>query len=77
MFTLNATPRYQPGDEQWLRNEVASFAPFWVDGVYGEAMVRTAGPARLVHLEQALSLNGYLLEEVVKAKATMEAPLRG
>jgi hypothetical protein len=48
-----------------------------VEGVYGDAMVRTASPARRVHLEQALGLNDLLLEEVAKAKQTMTEPLRG
>lgn len=77
MFTINCTRRYQPGEEQWLRNEVAGFARFWVDSVYGPAMLRTATPARMVHLEQGLGQDEFLAGEVVKAKVTMTEPARG
>jgi len=77
MFTINCTPRYRDDETQWLLNEIGGFARFWVDSVYGEAMLRTAGPARLVHLEQALGHDDYLRAEVVKAKATMTEPARG
>jgi hypothetical protein len=77
MFTINCTPRYRDDEGHWLRNEVASFARFWPDSVYGEAMRRTAGPARLVHLEQGLSQDAFLAEEVAKAKQTMSEPSRG
>jgi hypothetical protein len=77
MFTINCTPRYKADETHWLRNEVGAFARFWIDGVYGDAMLRTASPARLVHLEQGLTQNAFLAEEVVKAKATMSEPSRG
>ena len=77
MFTINCTPRYQPGEEHWLLNEIGGLARFWPDSVYGEAMRRTAGPARRVHLEQALGQDDYLAAEVAKAKATMSEPARG
>jgi len=59
-----------------LRNEVAAFARFWVDSVYGDAMLRTANPARLVHLQQPLAQQDHLAEEVRKAKLTMKEPAR-
>lgn len=77
MFTINCTARYEEADAQLLRNEVGAFARFWVDGVYGAAMMRTAGPERMVHLRQGLSQQDHLAEEVRKAKATMSAPARG
>jgi hypothetical protein len=48
-----------------------------VDSVYGDAMMRTAGPGRMVHLRQALSQQDHLANEVRKAKATMTEPARG
>jgi hypothetical protein len=77
MFTINCTRRYRDDETEWLRNEVAAFARFWVPGVYGDAMLRTAGPARRVHLEQGLSQNDFLAAEVEKARATMSEPARG
>lgn len=77
MFTINCTARYQDDELPLLRNEVAAFARFWVDSVYGEAMVRTATPARMVHLAQPLAQQDHLAEEVRKAKLTMKEPARG
>jgi ectoine hydroxylase-related dioxygenase (phytanoyl-CoA dioxygenase family) len=77
MFTINATRHFAEADVQLLRNEVGALARFWPDSVYGEAMMRTAGPERLVHMQQALSQADYLAHEVVKAKATMSEPARG
>jgi len=77
MFTINCTARYTAEEMPLLRNEVAAFARFWVDSVYGEAMVRTATPQRLVHLQQAIDQQDHLAEEVRKAKLTMKEPARG
>ena len=77
MFTINATAHYAEADIPLLRNEVAGFARFWPDHLYGEAMRRTATPQRLVHMEQGMSQQDFLAEEVVKAKATMKEPSRG
>jgi hypothetical protein len=76
MFTLNVTAHFADADLPYLRNEVSGFARFWVDSVYGDAMVK--GPSsRMVHLRQALDNQGHLAEEVRKAKATMKEPSRG
>ncbi|MEP7356897.1 MAG: phytanoyl-CoA dioxygenase family protein [Anaerolineales bacterium] len=77
MFTINCTARYSEAELPLLQNEVGGFARFWPDNVYGEAMRRTAGPGRQVHLEQGLSQNDHLAAEVVKARATMKEPSRG
>jgi hypothetical protein len=77
MFTINCTARYAEADLPYLRNEVSAFARFWIDSVYGEAMLRTAGPERMLHLEQALAFQDHLAEETRKAKATMKEPSRG
>lgn len=77
MFTLNCTARYADADLPYLRNEISAFARFWTDSVYGPAMTGTAGPRRLVHLQQTLDNQGHLAEEVRKAKAAMPEPSRG
>ncbi len=77
MFTINTTARYSEAELPLLQNEVAGFARFWPDSLYGAAMRRTATPARRVHMEQGLGQDGFLAAEVVKAKATMSEPSRG
>ena len=77
MFTINATPRYTDAELPLLQNEIAGFARFWPESLYGPAMLRTAGPERRVHMEQGLSQDPFLAAEVVKAKATMSEPSRG
>jgi hypothetical protein len=77
MFTINSTARFQPDEMHLLRNELESHARFWVDDVYLDPMLRTAGPSRMVHLEQGITQNEFLASEVVKAKAMMSEPARG
>jgi hypothetical protein len=77
MFTINATAHYADNEIPLLRNEVAAFARFWVDSVYGDAMLRTANPARMVHLQQPLMQLDHLAEKVREAKLTMKEPARG
>jgi ectoine hydroxylase-related dioxygenase (phytanoyl-CoA dioxygenase family) len=77
MFTINCTARYAEAELPLLQKEITGFARFWPDNVYGEAMRRTAGPGRQVHLEQGLSQNEHLAAEVVKARASMKEPSRG
>ena len=77
MFTINCTARYTDEEIPLLRNEIAAFARFWVDSPYGDAMLRTASPQRMLHLQQPLSQQSHLAEEVRKAKLTMKEPARG
>lgn len=77
MFTINCTARYTEEEIPLLHNEIGAFARFWIDSVYGEAMLRTATPQRMVHLQQPLSQQHHLVEEVRKAKLTMKEPARG
>jgi hypothetical protein len=77
MFTINCGARYQPADLGYLKNLISGAARFWIESVYGEAMLRTATPERMIHLRQSLDNQGHLPEEVRKAKLTMTAPARG
>lgn len=77
MFTINCTARYAPNEIPLLRNEISAFARFWVDSLYGNAMMRTAGPERMVHMAQPLEYEDHLTAEVEKAKVTMSEPSRG
>lgn len=77
MFTINCTARYNDDEMPLLRNEVAAFARFWVDSVYGPAMLRTASPERMTHLSQPLTQLDHLADKVREAKLTMSEPARG
>ncbi len=77
MFTINAAAQYQPDDIVYLKNFISGAARFWIESVYGERMLRTATPERMIHLRQSLENQGHLPEEVRKAKLTMTEAARG
>jgi len=77
MFTINTTAHYQPEDIGYLKNIISGAARFWIESVYGERMLRSATPERMIHLRQSLDNQGHLPEEVRKAKLTMTEPARG
>ena len=77
MFTLNFSARYTPEQLPMLRGEISKLARFWMDSVYGEAMLRTAGPERMRHLEQALANQDHLPELSRAAREEMNEPSRG
>jgi hypothetical protein len=60
-----------------LRGYISGHARFWVDRNYGEAMMRTAGPERLRHLEQVMANEGHLAELSRQAREKMAEPSRG
>lgn len=77
MFTLNCTRRHTEAELPILRKEVAQFARFWTESVYGPAMVDTAPPARLRHLEQPLANQDHLPGLVEQARREGPEPSRG
>ncbi|MCS6847615.1 MAG: phytanoyl-CoA dioxygenase family protein [Anaerolineae bacterium] len=77
MFTINFTPRYTEERMEDLRRYISSFARFWIDRVYGEVMIRTAGPKRMRHLEQIMANDGFLAELSRQARETTIEPSRG
>jgi hypothetical protein len=77
MFTINLCQRYPETKLQDLRDYISGAARFWIDRVYGETMVRTAGPQRIRHLEQVMANDGHLAELSRKARETMPEPSRG
>jgi hypothetical protein len=77
MFTINLCQRYPETKLQELRDYIGGAARFWIDRAYGEAMVRTAGPQRIRHLEQVMANDGHLAELSRKARETMPEPSRG
>ena len=56
MFTINCGYRYKEDEMHFLRKELDLVSRFGEGQVYGDKMIETAGPARMVHLEQALAL---------------------
>ena len=77
MFTMNFCQRYPEDKLEDLRNYMSGGARFWVERGYGEAIIRTAGPERMQHLEQKLANDGHLAELSRQARKTMSEPSRG
>lgn len=77
MFTINLCQRYPESHLDMLRGYISGHARYWVERVYGEVMVATAGPGRMRHLEQVMENDGHLAELARQAKETMTEPSRG
>ena len=77
MFTINFSERYRDEDIDRLREEIGGLAGFWTETAYGEKMVETASPQRMVHLEQRMANDDHLPELVAKAREEMLEPSRG
>lgn len=77
MFTMNLCERYPEDRLEDLRTYISGSARFWIDRKYGPKMVGTAGPERLVHLEQVMANDGHLAALSQKARETMSEPSRG
>jgi ectoine hydroxylase-related dioxygenase (phytanoyl-CoA dioxygenase family) len=77
MFTLNLSQRYPVELLPELREGIAGAARFWVERVYGDIMVRTAGQERMRHLEQLMANDGHLAQLSREARETMAEPARG
>lgn len=77
MFTINLCQRYPDHKIQELRDYIAGGARFWVERAYGPAMLATATPARMVHMQQCLDNDDHLAALSAKARASMSEPARG
>jgi hypothetical protein len=77
MFTLNFARRFPEERLQALRDYCAHHARFWTDHLYGEALIRTAGPQRMRHLEQVMANDAHMAELARQARERMEEPSRG
>ncbi|MCH2658918.1 phytanoyl-CoA dioxygenase family protein [bacterium] len=77
MFTINLCQRYPQDRLQDLRDYISGSARFWVERKYGDTMVATAGPERMVHLEQPMANDGHLAALAREARAEMDEPSRG
>ena len=77
MFTLNFTQRYRDEDISELRDLIGSQSRFWIDRIFDDKLVRTAGPDRMRHLEQAWANDGHLAELSRQRRVEMTEPSRG
>lgn len=77
MFTMNCSERYPEDKIQQLRDTIADGARFWVERAYGDEMIRTATPERMVHLEQCMANDGHLAELSRQRRLVMAEPSRG
>jgi len=77
MFTMNLCQRYPEHRLGELREYISGGARFWVEEGYGEAMIRTATPKRMRHLEQVMANDDHLPDLTRQAKAKMDEPSRG
>ena len=77
MYTMNFSERYPDDKIQELRDGLAKEARFWIDRIHGEAMVNTAGPERMVHLQQVRENDTHLADVARELRKTMKEPARG
>jgi hypothetical protein len=77
MFTINLCQRYPEHQLEDLRKYISGAARFWIDRAYGEAMVGSAGPERMRHLEQVMANDFHLAELSRAARERMAEPSRG
>lgn len=77
MFTINLAQRYPDEKLEDLQSYISGASRFWLDRVYGPAMMGTAGPERMKHLEQVMANDGHLAELSRKARMEMAEPSRG
>jgi hypothetical protein len=77
MFTINCSQRFPDDRIDDFKNYISGHARFWNEKLYGATMLETAGPRRMVHLEQGNANDDHLPELVRKARAEMEEPSRG
>ena len=77
MYTMNFSQRWPDHKLQELRDTLVKEARFWTERIHGEAMVRTASPERMVHLQQIRENDTHLADRVRELKKTMVEPSRG
>ena len=77
MFTIVLEPRYPDDELDILRTNIGTLSRFWAERAYGDTMINTASPERMVHLEQRLANDDHLAELTRIAKREMDEPDRG
>ena len=73
MFTLNLCRKAKTPEEiEDLENYIGALGRFfWVERVYGSAMLETADALRMTHLQQVLDHQGHLPAIAAHARSTM------
>ena len=69
--------RCEDEDLPELRERIGTLSRWWMERAYDPTMIETAGPGRMVHLEQRLANDGDLAELSQKAREEMAEPARG
>ena len=77
MFTINLTQRFAERDIGVLRDFIGGQHVWCVHSVHGPAMLRTAGPERMRHLEQVQANQDHLPELVRQYLLTHDGPYHG
>ena len=77
MFTMNCCQRYPEDKLDHLREYLGHASRFFLERTYADAVLRTATPERMVHLEQVMANDGHLPELSRQRRAEMAEPSRG
>jgi hypothetical protein len=78
MFTLNLCRHCETEAELTdLVEFIDGASRFWLDQAFGPAMLATASPARMQHLQQVIENEGHLPELSAQARLVMAEPARG
>ncbi len=77
MFTINCCERVSDDHIDMLKQDMGGMSRFWVERAYGEKMVSTASPQRMIHLEQLMANDGHLAALSAKYRAEAAEPARG
>ncbi len=77
MYTMNFYEHVPEERLEDFQNALAHEGRFWIDRIHGEAMLRTAGPERMVHLQQVID-NDFKVKEVhARLRRERDEPSRG
>ena len=77
MYTMNFYEHVPDDRLEDFQNALANEGRFWIDRIHGEAMLRTAGPERMVHLQQVID-NDFKVKEVhARLRQERDEPSRG
>ena len=73
MFTINCCERGVGMQIEAVKEAISIHAKYDIEQMYSQTMVQTAGPERMVHLEQVLAHQGHMPEERAKWRAEQAA----
>ena len=77
MYTMNFYEHVPDERLEDFQNALANEGRFWIDHILGETMLQTAGPERMVHLQQVVD-NDFKVKEVhARLRQERDEPSRG